>query len=136
MAKQVLELDTPFRTGERVITTRDLRGAPTGTPGKVRLVNGLSDSGGGNPWIRYWVRFNDGQFLGHIDHDDLVRPAQLDEWNARMTLREEQQNQPAVEVEEGAAASLEAPSDGGAVGLIPAALLERSRAAKARLLGG
>lgn len=133
MAKKVLELDTPFRTGERVITTRGLRGAPEGTQGKVRLVNGLSDYNGGKTWLRYWVRFDDGQLLGQVDHNDLVRPMQADLWLEREAKRIEDANRPPVEATPAAETG---DGGGGAAGLIPEALLERSRAAKARLLGG
>ncbi len=135
MAKKVLELDTPFRTGERVVAARPLRGAPIGTIGKVRLVNGLSDYNGGKPWIRYWVRFEDGKLLGQIDHNDLVRPIHVHAWQERETRRVEEANRPPVE-EAPAAESSGDTGDGGIASLIPAALLERSKAAKARLLGG
>lgn len=132
MAKKTLELDTPFRTGERVMTARSVRGAPLGSKGKIRLVNGLSDLHGGKPWLRYWVRFEDGSLLGQVNHEDLVRPAQREEWEAREVLRVEEANRPPVEE-----APVEAAASGGdgVASLIPAALLERSRAAKARLLG-
>ena len=71
MAKKVLELDTPFRKNEKVITTRSLGPIPEGAVGKVKLINGLTS------WNRYWVQFNDGPMVGSIDHDDLVRPAML-----------------------------------------------------------
>lgn len=133
MAKKVLELDTPFRTGEKVLATRGLRGAPEGSKGKVRLVNGLSEFNGGKAWLRYWVRFEDGSLLGQVDHNDLVRPAQLQDWHDREIRRVEEANRPPVEATPEAETSS---GDDGAAGLIPAALLERSRAAKARLLGG
>lgn len=132
MAKKVLDLDTPFRTGERVVATRELRGAIVGSSGKVRLVNGLSDFNGGKTWLRYWVRFDDGQMLGHVDHGDLARPTQVDAWEDRERQRAEEASRPPVEE---APAEAAAAGDGGAASLIPEALLERSRAAKARLLG-
>lgn len=132
MAKKVLELDTPFRTGERILTTRDLRGVSEGAPGKIRLANGLSDSGGGKAWMRYWVRFEDGSLLGQIDHNDLVRPAQVLDWQQRKADQDEQVSELTVED----TSSKETGGADGAAALIPAALLERSKAAKARLLGG
>ncbi len=131
MAKKVLELDTPFRKNEKVITTRSLGPIPEGAVGKVKLANGLTN------WSRYWVQFNDGQMVGSIDHDDLVRPAMLSQWTE-------------AKVAEAAAAeaaltaadtpAVEAAGDGGGGGGgnnfgIPEALLERSRAAKTRILG-
>lgn len=136
MAKKVLELDTPFRTGERVVATRPLRGAPIGTIGKVRLVNGLSDYNGGKTWLRYWVRFEDGKLLGQIDHNDLVRPIHVHAWQERENQRLEEANRPPVEEAPASESSDGGSGEGGIASLIPAALLERSRAAKARLLGG
>ena len=57
MPKKILDLDTPFRRNERVVTTTDLVGAPEGTYGKVKLSNGLHTT---NNWPRYWVRFDNG----------------------------------------------------------------------------
>lgn len=126
-------LDTPFATGETVITTRDLRGIGSGSEGKVQLSNGLG------AWNRYWVRFKDGQLVGQITHEDLVRPDQLDMWHekkeADRIAAENAANEAETEVEKPAEAA--APSGGGddLASRIPADLLERSRAAKARLLG-
>lgn len=128
MAKKVLELETPFRKNEKVITTRSLGAIPEGAAGKVKLANGLTT------WSRYWVQFTDGTMLGSIDHDDLVRPAMLTQWNeAKIAFAQaaeaalEASSQPAVEAPAG--------GGGGNTHGIPEALLERSRAAKARLLG-
>jgi hypothetical protein len=129
MARKVLELDTPFRKNEKVITTRSLGAIPEGAAGKIKLSNGLTQ------WMRYWVRFTDGAMVGSIDHDDLVRPAMLADWNA---AREAE-----VVAAEAALTASEAPAevtsgdagDSGDTHGIPEALLERSRAAKARLLG-
>lgn len=135
MAKKVIELDTPFRVGEKVITVRDLPGIPEGTPGKVRLVNGLSDYNGGRPWLRYWVRMTDGTVHGQIDHGDLVRPKQLGQWRAREEERIEAANRPDEPEAAEAVAEVGAGGGGGIESQIPAHLLERSKAAKARLLG-
>lgn len=129
MAKKVLTLDTPFRKGEKVVAMRDLEGVPAGSTGKVFMVNGLST------WIRYWVRFDDGHVVGQVDHSDLARPTQVDQWQR-------------WQEEQAAAAAAPAPAEaepaavgaggggGGAASGIPEHLLERSRAAKARRLGG
>ncbi len=138
MPKQSIDLDTPFRKGENVLTTRDLRGAPEGTVGRIKLMNGLSDYNGGEPWFRYWVRFEDGTLLGQVSHEDLVRPSQVGEWHERV----EAQARAAEDAANAASSPAEASADGapasgesGVAALIPSALLERSRAAKARLLG-
>ncbi len=130
MAKKVLELDTPFRKGERVLATADVQDIKQGTRGKIQLTNGLGN------WRRYWVMFDGGQSRGQVSHHDLVRPDQLDDWLAR----EEEKAAAAARSEEAAseAVSDEGGGDGAASGIasrIPAAILERSKAAKARLLG-
>lgn len=127
MAKKTLELDTPFRTGEKVLTTQIVSGLPEGTKGKIKLVNGVGS------WMRYWVRFDDGSLHGRVDHNDLVRPSQVDQWQERAAKQALAATQSAAVPETEAAA---APSAlGGEASLIPENLLERSRAAKARLLG-
>lgn len=128
MAKKTPQLDTPFRRGEKVITTTVVSGMPEGAKAKVKLTNGIG------PWMRYWVRFDDGSLIGQVDHDALVRPGQLSEWTERAEKRATAASQSASDTE----AATDAPAavgDGGASSLIPEALLERSRAAKKRLLG-
>lgn len=133
MAKNAVDLDTPFRKGEKVIATRDLGPIPGGTEGKIQLQNGIS------VWKRYWVLFDGNRQLGQVDHDDLVRPHMLQQW----TDAKEAAAEAAARSEADAAAAAEAATNGGdgsggggAASLIPAHLLERSKAAKARLLGG
>lgn len=129
MAKKVLELDTPFRKNEKVITTRSLGPIPEGAAGKIKLSNGLTQ------WMRYWVLFGDGEMVGSIDHDDLVRPSMLADWTAAKAA--------AANAAEAALTATEAPAEvatgdaggGGNTHGIPELLLERSRAAKARILG-
>jgi hypothetical protein len=126
MAKKARTLDTPFRKGERVQTTLDLDDIPEGTKGKVKLANGLG------PWRRYWVMFADGQVRGQVSHDQLVRPDQVSEWLAR---KEEETREAEQSTEAAAAAEADSAASGGGSDLaskVPAALLERSRAAKTR----
>jgi len=126
MAKSAPALETPFQRGEKVLTTRDVSGMESGTRGTIRLSNGLGE------WRRYWVRFADGTIHGQVSHEDLVRPDQLHLWEERREqLRLEAERGP--EVTEAVAS--EGDSSGGASSQIPAHLLERSKAAKARLLG-
>lgn len=127
MAKNAPTLDTPFRRGEKVLTTAALGDLPEGTQGKIKLINGF------DAWIRYWVRFEDGRIIGQIDHNDLVRPAQRELWKERA----ESATQSAATTDQPEAAGETAGAAGGGVGdRIPAHILERSSAAKARLLGG
>ena len=132
MAKKVVELDTPFRKGEKVMATRDIDGVPGGTEGKIQLVNGLGN------WNRYWVLFEGERQLGQIDHNDLVRPNQLQLWIERKEAAEAAAEQSAAAAEEAAEAATDGGGGDGGGGIAsqsPAHLLERSRAAKARLLG-
>ncbi len=59
-----------LRKGDKVVTTADLRNVPEGTAGKVIVVNGLT-------WIRYWVRFENGEVLGSIDRSKLATKQDL-----------------------------------------------------------
>ncbi len=132
MARKTKDLETPFRKGEKVVATRDLLGIPGGTKGKIQIRNGLG------AWIRYWVMFDDGRQLGQVDHNDLVRPHQLQEWIDRREAEAAAALRSAEDQSAPAAADANAGDDAGGSGLaaqIPAALLERSKAAKARLLG-
>lgn len=127
---KTLELDTPFRKGELVIATRDLEDVPGGTEGKIQLHNGLGS------WHRYWVLFEGTRQMGQVDHDDLVRPSQLQAWKDRKVEAALAAERAASGAAEAAAAEVTAgDAGGGAASLIPAHLLERSKAAKARLLG-
>ncbi|MEM8924534.1 MAG: hypothetical protein AAGD35_13615 [Actinomycetota bacterium] len=136
MAKKAPTLDTPFRKGEKVMTTVVLDQIEAGTAGKVKLANGLGE------WRRYWVRFADGTVRGQVSHAELVRPSQVEAWHQREIDREHEALNAAAAAEE-AAAAVESGDDGGGdsalsglAAQIPAHLLERSRAAKARLTGG
>lgn len=132
MAKKVLELDTPFRKGEKVIATRDLEDVPGGTAGKIQLQNGIG------VWKRYWVLFDGDRQMGQVDHNDLVRPNMLQDWIDRKEAREAAALLSESEAAAAAEASAAGDAGGGGGGIasqIPAQLLERSRAAKARLLG-
>ena len=64
MAKRV-DLSQRIRSGAKVLATTDLPGVPKGTRGKVAMSNGIT-------WKRYWVRFDNGEMLGHVDHDNIV----------------------------------------------------------------
>ncbi len=131
MAKKTVDLDTPFRKNERVLTTRDLGPIGQGAEGIVQLQNGLGE------WMRYWVLFDDGEQVGQVSHRDLVRPFQLQDWHRRQEeiaeAAEREANKAVAEVESAAGGG--GGGGGGIADQIPADLLERSRAAKARLLG-
>lgn len=131
MAKKSIDLDTPFRKGEKVVATRDLGPIPGGTEGKIQLQNGIGS------WKRYWVLFDGNKQKGQVDHNDLVRPDQMEQWLARRAAAEEAALVSASAVAEVAAGAADTGGGGGGgiASQIPAHLLERSKAAKARLLG-
>ncbi len=130
MAKKTIDLDTPFRKNERVLTTRDLGIVGERARGKVQLQNGLG------PWIRYWVQFDDGPHVGQVSHNDLVRPNQWDAWHQRAEEQARASEQAATQELDAADAPAAAGGGGGGIAdQIPAVILERSKAAKARLLG-
>lgn len=139
MPKKSVDLDTPFKPGETVIMARPFRNIPDGAEGKIKLINGLETLDGVNPWIRYWVRFKEHGLVGHVSHADLARPYQFGEWldreEARMRAELDSQNASAAAADDTPAAAVGA-GDGGVASMIPAHILERSKAAKARLLGG
>lgn len=125
MFKRTKSLDEPFKRGQKVITTGPLGDFDAGTEGVVKLSNGLG------VWRRYWVLFKDAELVGQIDHNSLVRPGQMKQW-------EDKQLEVAANAE--AAASSEAATSGDSGGSsnslgIPQALLDKSAAAKKRLLG-
>jgi hypothetical protein len=117
-----------LRKGDKVVTTADLRDVPEGTAGKVIVVNGLT-------WIRYWVRFDNGEVLGSISRDKLATKQDLlDQANG-------------VGIDAGADAASDDGGDavaadaGGGVttpnGTFVAQIhIDRAKAARARLTGG
>ena len=131
---KTVDLDTPFRKGEQVVATRDLADVLGGTKGKVQLHNGLG------AWHRYWVLFDGGRQMGQVDHDDLVRPGMMQQWLDRKEAAAREAEESAARAEAQAEAATNGDGGGGGGGgiasQIPAHLLERSKAAKARLLGG
>lgn len=131
MAKKTVDLDTPFRKNEKVIATRDLGPIPGGTGGTIKLSNGIG------AWRRYWVMFDGDRLVGQVDHDDLVRPDMLQQWKERKEALEAAAQRSEEAAAEAAAATGgdEGGGGGGIAAQIPAHLLERSKAAKARLLG-
>ena len=132
MAKKALTLDTPFRPGEKVIAATEFDDIQAGTRGKVQLANGLGE------WRRYWVKFAGGKIRGQVSHEVLARPDQLKAW----TEAREAKAQAALRKAEPSAAVAAGDGDapaavgGGVASRIPALILERSKAAKARKLGG
>ncbi len=113
----------------------DIPGHPAGSAGKVAIANGMT-------WLRYWVRFSDGTSVGHIDHALLVQSKHYDTFLASREAEEAAAAKQADELarvddDEGSTDSGDA--SGGAVVVngvtIPQILLDRAKAARARLGG-
>ena len=106
-----------------MLATTDIPGVPKGTRGKVAMSNGIT-------WKRYWVRFENGELLGHIDHDNIVIERAWDRYFAEKEAA-------AAAAAAGASAATDA-GDGGASGGgdtpfgVPQYLLDRTKAALER----
>ncbi len=116
--------ETTLRVGDRVTLTRDIRGVPEGTSGLIKVANGLT-------WSRYWVQFDNGEWVGSVSSADLVRE---DDWEDFQVRRAEEALRPKVEEKPAAAPAAEGGSAGTAVSnsKVPPHLLERSQNARAR----
>jgi hypothetical protein len=125
-----------LKKGDRVVATEPLRGVPEGTPGRIKVVDGLG------PWIRAWVEFGNGVWLGSISVNKLVREG---DWEAFQEQRIADAERAAEAAKQAALAPAAAPADAaaapaadgaapasGEASKVPAALLARSQAAKAR----
>ena len=123
-------VEKPFKIGERVILTTDDRGITEGTPGRVKVADGIT-------WSRYWVEFDDGQWLGSVTGSKLVRARNWEDFKRR---RAKEAACPAVEAAPAETSAEAAAGDGAAAGgpasKIPAHLLERSRRARERKAAG
>ena len=122
---------TALKARERVTLTRDIRGVPEGTHGVVKVANGLT-------WARYWVQFDNGEWVGSVSAADLVREGEYEEFKKR---RAEEALRPKVAEQPAAAAAGDAGAAGGgaaggAASRVPAHLLERSQKARARKAAG
>ena len=122
----------PLKKRDRVVATEPLPGVPEGTAGKIKIVNGLG------PWIRGWVEFDNGVWLGSVSVSKLVRE---DDWESFQVRRVEEAAQAAERAKKAAEAPAAAPAEAdaapaapasGEASKVPAALLARSQAAKAR----
>lgn len=124
-----LEKTSPYRKNTKVRATTDLPGVPEGTTGKVKLTQGIT-------WLRYWVQFDNGVWLGSIDHSQIV-PA--DQWEEFLRRREEEAQKAAEPPDEEEAAAEGGGEAGGGDGAtvngvaVPTHLLERAKKARERL---
>lgn len=120
MAKTV-DLTNRIKSGAKVRATVDLPGVPMGTAGKVAMSNGLT-------WKRYWVRFENGELLSHVNHDDIVIARAWDQFFV--------EKERAAEAAAAAAAGISVDGGGGSGGGggdnafgVPQYLLDRTKAA-------
>ena len=118
-----------FKRGAKVRLVDDISGYPAGSQGKVAVANGMT-------WKRYWVRFPDGNAIGHVDHTSLVSAKDYDVF---VVAREREAEEAAKAAE--AAANAPAESAGGGAGVevngvfIAQTWLDKSAAARARIQG-
>jgi len=119
-----LDPTSPIRRHQKVVATVDLPGVPEGTLGKVRVANGFA-------WYRYWVDFENGVELGHVDHGNLVKAG---DWVRFQVERADASLQASEEVDH---SDGDDGDDGGETAEnrfgVPEYILERSREARARL---
>lgn len=120
----------PLRRKDEVVAAVDLPGIPAGTRGRVTMVSGFE-------WIRYWVRFDNGQVRGSISRDKLVRPGEP--WGEELAALRAAASTPAPTDAGSGDDAAPAAAGGGGEGivhggvLVPAHLLERSKSRRAAL---
>ena len=125
-----------LKRGQKVKVLADLPGVPAGTQGKVAMANGFT-------WNRYWVRFDNGHVVGHVDHHNLVQTKDYERFLVAQVREAELAEIAAAQAATAEAAGPEAASsdsDGGSDPVIngvpvPAYLIERSADARVRLGG-
>src|SRR4051794_17359603 len=120
-----------LRKGDRVVVVEALRGVPEGTVGKIHLVNGLG------PWMRCWVKFDNGVWMGSISATKLVRQNELGDYRRRQEDEAKAAAEAAARPKEepkaeAAAGDGAAPAASGEASKVPAHLLERSKLARER----
>lgn len=120
----------PLTKGTKVRAARDLEGVPEGTAGKIKLINGMT-------WLRYWVQFDNGVWLGSIDHADLVPAKEWDEYLRRREAGELGTSSDGADAADGGDGPAAA-ADGDDLTLpngvvVPALLVTRTKAALERL---
>ena len=114
----------PLKRKQKVVATIDLPGVPEGTEGKILVSNGIE-------WFRYWVDFDNGAKLGRVDHEDVVK---IEDWEQFQIDRMNAENEPEATDESVAEEdTADTGSSGGNEHGVPEHLLERSKAARERL---
>jgi len=118
---------TSLDKNARVTLTRALPLVPEGTVGKIKVVNGLT-------WPRYWVQFDNGQWVGSVSEADLVAADDYEGYKQRLADEAARPTAsataPAATAAGADVAAAGAPA--GAGSKVPAHLLERSQRARAK----
>ncbi|HVM63428.1 MAG TPA: hypothetical protein VMU14_01115 [Acidimicrobiales bacterium] len=121
--------DGSVRVGDRVVAVKPIGDIPEGMEGRVKVIDGFG-------WVRYWVAWDNGEWMGSVDSASVVRADRLEQWRAE---QEAAQQAAAERAEHAAAGAATANGDGdgdaaggGADSRVPEHLLERSRQARAR----
>jgi hypothetical protein len=118
-----------FKRNEAVRNLDDLPGVPTGTRGRVYLVEGFT-------WTRYRVLFDNGADIGSLDGSVLARPRDFEAALERRRRAAEPEVAAAASegAEDAGAAAPEAGEEKTVNGVaVPAHLLDRSKRARDRL---
>src|SRR5205814_5758923 len=95
--------DVRIKKGSRVVAAVDLRGVPEGTTGKVKVIDGFE-------WVRAWVQFDNGVWLGSVSADKLVPE---DDWENFKVRRVQEAEEAERRKEEAATAPVAAAADAG-----------------------
>jgi hypothetical protein len=123
---KTIDRQSPIKRHKKVVAAVDLPGVPEGTGGKVKVANGMR-------WYRYWVDFDNGVTLGSVSHDHLAHKA---DWPQFRIDREAIASGAVVAEGDDTGGDTAAGGGGGNAFGVPEYLLERSKAARARLTGG
>src|SRR5579862_4890582 len=94
--------DSP-RVGDWVIAVEPIGDIPEGTKGRVKVVDGFG-------WVRYWVAWETGVWMGSVDSSSVVRADRLEQWRAD---REAAQLTAAAQAERAAVTSAAGTNGGG-----------------------
>ena len=123
---KTIDRTLPIKRYEKIVATVDLPGVPEGTEGKIRVANGVS-------WYRYWIDFDNGVRLGQVGHEQVCLADDWDAFQIDRAAAEQQASETPTESDAGAD-NIETSGDSNSNRFgVPAHLLERSRAARARL---
>jgi hypothetical protein len=63
--------DGELQRGDRVIAVKAIGPVPEGTGGTMKVVDGLT-------WVRYWIKWDTGHWIGSISQDQVVPADQYD----------------------------------------------------------